>query len=1123
MSAPQHSVLLQLYRALPHIGQLAGKLALSRRAKLIGLHGSSSALYMAAIAELNGGQHLVVCADKESAAYFYNDLENLLGDRDKDYSRKLVLFYPTSYKRPYQPEKADNTYILSRAEVLGRTSNSSRKTLVVSYPEALAERVVTRKFLKTNTLSLKAGEKVSLDFVADVLSTYNFERVEFVVEPGQFTIRGGIVDVFSYANDLPYRIEFFGDEVESIRSFDPATQRSVQKLSQLNILPNVQDRSSQTERENFINYLPQGVVVWLHEADALHERITAEYERASEIFGRMDEQLDNQRPEMLFAGGAEILSALEKRQLVVFGKADSIDCSFEQSFGIAPQPSFNKNFELLIAHWRENQEKEYQNILCADQPKQLERIQTIIHDLQAGLPQTQRAGFTPISHSLHAGFTDHLARLSIFTDHQIFERYHKFQLREGYAAKESLTIKDLYALKPGDYVTHINHGIGRFDGLEIIDNNGRKQEAIRLIYKNDDILYVSIHSLHRIAKYSGRDGAQPELSKLGSNAWNKLKNKTKSKVKDIARDLIRLYAKRKASKGFAFMPDTYLQAELEASFIYEDTPDQLKATQDVKADMEQEMPMDRLICGDVGFGKTEVAIRAAFKAAADNKQTAVLVPTTILAMQHYKTFSNRLKDFPVKVEYINRFRSAADQKRILQEVKEGKVDILIGTHRIISKDVEFKDLGLIIVDEEQKFGVAAKERLKELKANVDTLTLTATPIPRTLQFSMMGARDLSIINTPPPNRYPVQTEIRPFSEEVIREAIKFEIARGGQVFFVHNRVQNILDVYEMLRRFVPGVRIGVGHGQMEGHKLEEVMLGFIEGEFDVLLSTTIIESGLDIPNANTIIINDAQNFGLSDLHQLRGRVGRSNKKAFCYLLTPPIATLTTEARKRLKALEEFSDLGSGFNIALRDLDIRGAGNLLGAEQSGFISDIGFEMFHKILDEAIEELKEEEFEDVFDKKEDDKPFVRECVIESDLELLIPPYYVDSSTERIALYNQLDHANTEAQLEAFTEQLIDRFGPIPPQTLELINTIRMRWLARSLGFEKLVLRNKTLIAHFVSNPESPFYQSDRFGKLIQYIQANPRKCRMKQTGDKLMLYISPVATVQQALEALREMEQ
>lgn len=1122
MTASQHSPLLQIFRGLPDIQQLAHSLPLHKAVSLQGLHGSSAALYMAALTDLTGGQHLVVCPDKESAAYFYNDLENLFSDREKDYSRKQVLFYPTSYKRPYQPEKPDNTYILSRAEVLGRMSSSSRRTLVVTYPEALAERVVTRKFLKNNTLTLKTGEKVSLDFVADVLSTYNFERVEFVVEPGQFTIRGGIVDVFSYANDRPYRVEFFGDEVESIRSFDPVTQRSVQKLSQLSILPNVQDRSSETEHENFIDYLPQGVVVWIHEADALDERITAEFEKAAEIFGQMNEQQANQRPEMLFAHGSEIMQSLEKHPTVILGKSTRFVCQYEQHFDISPQPSFNKNFELLIGHWRNNQKKAIQNFLCSDQPKQIDRIQAILRDLQAGTHKSLRAQFSPIAHSLHAGFTDYRTQLSIFTDHQIFERYHKFQLRDGYSAKESLTIKDFYALKPGDYVTHINHGIGRFDGLEIIDNNGRQQEALRIIYKNNDLLYVSIHSLHRIAKYSSRDGAEPTLSQLGSNAWNKLKNKTKGKVKDIARDLIRLYAKRKASKGFAFQPDTYLQAELEASFIYEDTPDQLKATQDVKADMEQEVPMDRLVCGDVGFGKTEVAIRAAFKAATDGKQTAVLVPTTILAIQHYKTFSNRLRDFPVKVEYLNRFRSANEQKRILEAVKEGKVDILIGTHRILSKDVEFNDLGLIIVDEEQKFGVSAKERLKALKANVDTLTLTATPIPRTLQFSMMGARDMSIINTPPPNRYPVQTELRPFSEEVIREAIKFEVARGGQVFFVHNRVQNILEVYEMLRRFVPGVRIGVGHGQMEGHKLEEVMLGFIEGEFDVLLSTTIIESGLDIPNANTIIINDAHHFGLSDLHQLRGRVGRSNKKAFCYLLTPPVSMLTTEARKRLKALEEFSELGSGFNIAMRDLDIRGAGNLLGAEQSGFISDIGFEMFHKILDEAIEELKEEEFPDVFTKPNETKTFVRECIIESDLELLIPPYYVDASAERISLYTQLDNTANEEQLQAFTELLIDRFGPIPPQTTELINTIRMRWLARNLGFEKLVLRNKTLIAHFVSNPDSPFYQSERFGQLIQYVQTNPRKCRLKQTGDKLMLYISPIATVQQALQALREME-
>lgn len=1100
--------------------QVVDGLRMHNRLHLNGLTGSSRSLVSAALFEKTGGQHLVVCTDKEAAAYCYNDLENLYGERDMDFNKKQVLFYPTSYRKPYEPEKLDNNFILSRAEVLGRWSVSERKTIVVTYPEALCEKVVTRNFLNKNTLKLKVGEKVSLDFVADVLSEYNFDRVDFVVEPGQFSIRGGLLDVFSFSNDHPYRIEFFGEEVESIRTFDPVSQLSIQPLNRISLLPNIQDRSMEASRQSFLDFIPASTLIWVDEPQFLEERLQAEWDKAVELFEKISETKGIMRPETLFSGTQPLMEALQKARLIENGQNSVFSAAANLRFETNPQTSFNKNFKLLLDDLMMKQREGYQVFILSDNPKQLERLFAIFDDILPANVQREQALFQPVYHSLQAGFCDEQLRMAVYTDHQIFERYHKFHLRDGFAGKEALTISELYELQPGDFVSHIDHGIGRFDGLEIIDNNGKKQEAIRLVYKNDDILYVSIHSLHRIAKYSGKDGNEPSLSKLGSNAWNKLKNKTKSRVKDIARDLIKLYAKRKASKGHQYLPDTYLQNELEASFIYEDTPDQLKATIDVKADMESPAPMDRLVCGDVGFGKTEIAIRAAFKAVADSKQVAVLVPTTILALQHFKTFSARLAEFPAKVDYINRFKSTAQQKETLEKLAEGKIDILIGTHRIISKDVKFKDLGLLIIDEEQKFGVAAKERLKEFRANVDTLTLTATPIPRTLQFSMMGARDLSIINTPPPNRFPVQTEIRSFSEEVIRDAILFEVARGGQVFFVHNRVQNIMDVYDMILRFVPGVRIGVAHGQMEGEKLEKVMMAFIEGDFDVLLATTIIESGLDISNANTIIINDAHHYGLSDLHQLRGRVGRSNKKAFCYLLAPPMAALTSDAQKRLRAIEDFAGLGSGFNIAMRDLDIRGAGNLLGGEQSGFISDIGYEMFHKILDEAIQELKESEFADVF-VRDQPRHFVKDCVIESDMEILLPPDYVDASTKRMSLYNELDNIQDEQALQQFTDRLIDQFGPLPKQAADLIQTIRMRWVARDLGFEKIVLRNKTLIGYFVSDQQSPFYQTEKFSSILRFLQANPKSCRMKESNEKLMLYISNISSVSQALSTLKEL--
>lgn len=1080
----------------------------------LGLQGSLKAFVVAATTVQTNGRHLIICPDKESAAYFYNDLENIFGERDNDFSKKQILFYPTSYKRPYEPEKPDNAYILSRTEVLQRVTTSERKTLIVSYPEALSEKVCTRKILTKNTFKLKVGDKISMEFLSDLLYDYEFVNADFVVEPGQFTVRGGLIDVFSFANDYPYRIEFDGDEVESIRSFDPISQLSVEEMKQIILIPNVQDSNIVQERETILQYLGNQTVVWVMEWNFLRERVENEFSKAVQAFDKNLDQDSPMAPAYLFAHGDEIGDQLDEFHTVEFG--NSHGNRVEKVFDTASQPVFNKNFELLINDWNTYREKDYAISCFSDSSKQLERIGSILNDI---LKTDSKSFFEPVTYSIQAGFVDNDLKMCCYTDHQIFERYHRFRLREGYAVKQAITIKELYDLKPGDYVTHIDHGIGRFDGLEMIENKGKQQEALRLIYQNGDILYVSIHSLHRIAKYSSKDGTEPTLSKLGSNAWTHLKTKTKSKVKDIARELIKLYAQRKNSPGYKFMPDSYLQTELEASFMYEDTPDQLKATIDVKRDMESEMPMDRLVCGDVGFGKTEIAIRAAFKAASDSKQVAVLVPTTVLALQHYETFRKRLGGFPVNIDYLNRFKSASEQKKTLENLKNGRTDIIIGTHRLVGKDVEFKDLGLLIIDEEQKFGVSAKEKLKQLRANVDTLTLTATPIPRTLQFSMMGARDLSIINTPPANRYPVQTELRAFSPEVIRDAIEFEIARNGQVFFVHNRIQSIMDIYDLITKYVPGVKVAVGHGQMDGDQLEKIMMGFINSDYDVLLSTTIVESGLDIPNANTIIINDAQRFGLSDLHQLRGRVGRSNKKAFCYLLTPPITTLTDEAQRRLRALEEFSDLGSGFSIALRDLDIRGAGNLLGAEQSGFINDIGFETFHKILDEAIQELKETEFKEIFNSDEK-KDFVSDCVIESDMEILLPSDYVGSSTERVALYTELDHIENEEGLLRFTDNLIDRFGAVPPQTGDLLNTVRLRWIARELGFEKIVLRNGNMVANFVANKESAYYDSKVYQKIIQYIVQHPKRTQMKENGDKLQLSIKEITTVTQALRMLRE---
>lgn len=1079
---------------------------------LKGLAGSSDAIVASVVANEIDCSHLFILNDKEEAAYFLNNLEHLASNR-------LVLFFPASYKKPYQIEDIDNANILQRAEVLNRITKTEKGVLIVSYPEALNEKVVTRKNLDSNTIDIHLGEKLSVDFIISFLNDYEFERTDFVMEAGEFSVRGGIVDIYSFANELPYRIEFSGDTVESIRTFNPSDQLSEQKLSRITIIPNVQTRLLKESRESFFDFIKEDTLIWTKDLSSALEYIEAEYEKVTMAYEETKSLVSHLPPKDLFENKERILEKINGFRVVEFGRnyfyqdADTVD------FNIVPQPSFNKNFDLLTETLTNNTKKRYHNFIFADAAKQIERLYAIFADIGKNID------CSPILLSLHEGFIDHDLKVACYTDHQIFDRYHRFRLKQSYTKSEALTLREIYNLKPGDYVTHIDHGVGRFAGLEKIEANGKTQEAIRLIYKDDDILYVSIHSLHRIAKYSGKDGTIPTMNKLGTAAWSNLKQKTKKKVKDIAKDLIALYAKRKQLHGFAFSPDTYLQNELEASFIYEDTKDQVKATVDVKRDMELPMPMDRLICGDVGFGKTEIAIRAAFKAVTDSKQVAILVPTTILALQHYNTFKERMKDFPCTVDYINRFKTAKQQAETLKRLAEGKLDIVIGTHRILSKDIKFKDLGLLIIDEEQKFGVASKEKIKAIRVNVDTLTLTATPIPRTLQFSLMGARDLSIINTPPPNRYPVQTEVHAFNETIIRDAVRYEIDRGGQVFFVHNRIQDIHEVAGLIKRLCPDASISVGHGQMDGEQLEDTLMSFIEGDVDILVSTTIIESGLDISNANTIIINQAQNFGLSDLHQMRGRVGRSNKKSFCYLLTPPLSVLTPEAKQRLKAIEEFSELGSGFNISMRDLDIRGAGNLLGGEQSGFISEIGFEMYHKILDEAIQELKETDFKDLFAPDVNSKvsiKYVHDCVVDTDMEILIPDEYVSNIKERVSLYKDIDDIETEEKLKEFEKNLVDRFGALPKEVKELLNTVRLRWMAINIGFEKIVLTDNRLNAYFISSQLSPYYKSEIFNKVILFVQNNPRLCKMRERTNKLSISFEGIRTIDEAIRVLKNIE-
>lgn len=1081
--------------------------------QLKGLVGSLDAVAICALYGVNHQNHLIVLHDKEEAAYFHNDLQNLLGEKE-------VLFFPTSYKRPYEFEETENANILMRAEILNRINHkASVGELIVTYPEALTEKVINKRSLQKNTFTVKVGEQVDVEFLSELLSTYDFEKTDFVYEAGQFAVRGGIIDVFSYAHDLPYRIELFGNEVESIRTFDPNTQLSEEVVKEINIIPNIQTKLVHEERQSFLDFVPKNTKIWLKDYQHTVDIIDKYFEKATESFSNiLEESGDTQvvlNPQDLFETGQSFSEGSKQYINIEFGNRFYLDGGKPFTFDTNPQPSFNKNFELLAETIIDNKTKGIETNIAAESIKQLERLENIFEELDPTI------AFHGMNIGLRQGFTDNLLNIAVYTDHQIFERFHKYKTKDKHSKSKALTLKELRTLSPGDYVTHIDYGVGRFAGMDKQLVGGKRQEAIRLVYRDDDLLYVSIHSLHKISKYSGSEGTAPAMSKLGSPEWENKKKKVKKKVADIAKDLIELYAKRKKAPGYSFSKDSYIQVELESSFMYEDTPDQAKSTADVKADMELLHPMDRLVCGDVGFGKTEVAIRAAFKAVSDSKQVAILVPTTILAMQHYRTFSERLEQFPVKVEYINRFRTAKQIKETLNNVKEGKTDILIGTHRIVNKDVQFKDLGLMVIDEEQKFGVKVKEKLKEMRVNVDALTLTATPIPRTLHFSLMGARDLSIIGTPPPNRQPVTTQLHPFNDVILRDAISFELRRGGQVFFVHNRIGDIEAIGNIILKLVPDARIGVAHGQMEGRKLEKAMMRFIEGEYDVLVSTNIIESGLDIPNANTIIINHAHMFGLSDLHQMRGRVGRSNKKAFCYLLTPSTSGLTSEARKRLSTLEEFSELGDGFKVAMRDLDIRGAGNLLGGEQSGFITDLGFDAYHKILDEAVQELKETTFRDLFVKElsEATKVLVQDCSIETDLEILIPDDYVQNITERLGLYSKLDSIETEEKLAEFVKEIKDRFGPIPDSVKELIESVRLRWLAQQLGFEKLILKNDKLKGYFVSPDKEEYYKSEIFGKVLTYVQMHPKRCKMKDHKGKLMLTIDEIENVRDAKELLQ----
>lgn len=1111
--------ILSYYREHPVLRHFLNEIGKKKPGKihLKGLSGSSGSVVAASAFTELGGIHLFVLPDKEEAAYFYNDLVNIIESKD-------ILFFPSSYKRSIQFQQKNNSNIIVRTSVLEKLTGSPENLAIVSYPEALVEKVVQKDALEQNTLSVRTGEKISLSSLAEILDGIGFIPVDFVSEPGQYAIRGSLLDLFSYSAWRPCRIDFDGNMVNSIREFEVESQLSTNKQTTITVLPDTQTTFEPSQlfhndsRVSFSAFLGAPVTTWIRQTGFIYERISEIYEKTelADLFEDTAEVTIDKKD--ILASAAEIFEPLDISTVIETGPDYKFQAGCSVDFAMKPQPVFNKNFQLLGENLKSNTQNGISNFILSDNPKQVDRLVSIFEDTD------QEVEFENLDQVLHEGFIDTTINKAFYTDHQVFERYHRFKLQDQFARSEAISIDQLTGFNPGDYVVHIDHGIGRFAGLEKINNSGRMQEAIKLIYRDNDILFVSIHSLHRISKYKGKDGQPPRIYKLGTGAWQKLKSNTKKKVQDIARELIELYARRKAQKGFSFSPDTYMQNELEASFFFEDTEDQLKATHEVKEGMEAGHPMDRLICGDVGFGKTEIAVRAAFKAVADNKQVALLVPTTILALQHYNTFGQRLKDFPCSIDYISRLKNTAKQKEVLKKLGTGELDIIIGTHRLVSQDVKFKDLGLLIIDEEQKFGVKVKEKLRKIKLNVDTLTLTATPIPRTLQLSLMGARDLSVIHTPPPNRHPIVTEQYIFNEDLIKEAIYYEVSRNGQVFFIHNRVQNIREMEALVQRICPGISTVVAHGQMEGAKLEKIMLDFIDGKHDVLIATTIIESGLDIPNVNTIFINNAQHFGLSDLHQLRGRVGRSNKKAFCYLLAPPEELITPDARKRLKAIAEFSDLGSGFYIALQDLDIRGAGNLLGAEQSGFIAEIGFETYHRILDEALQELKANEYQDLFagertsTGKTEKIKYVSDCVIDTDLELLFPDDYIENVSERLRLYRSLDNVKSENELIIFETQLFDRFGKLPQQTKELLQVVRLRWLAIELGFEKVIMKRKKMVLHFVSDQGSSYYDSVLFQIIIKFIQTKKGQFRMKENNGKLTLAVEPVESVLKACEIL-----
>ncbi len=1110
--------LQQIYAKHPNVGALV-KLLQNQDIRTVfmeGTHASCASFFASAFIKQYSRVNLFILNDLEEAGYFYHDMVQADGDED-------ILFFPSSFRRAIKYGQRDAANEILRTEVLARLKQEKPVT-VVTYPDALAEKVVSQKSLDERMLCLRIGQHIDTEVITGELVKYGFHRVDYVYEPGQFAMRGSILDVYSFASEYPYRIDFFGDEIDSIRTFEVDSQLSKEKKDAVSIVPELSEASDGDVC--LLEFVPETCVLWVKDLMWVRERIQAVHDevfspQAVQAYEGEETDWVNLRKKLI--SGPDFLQKALSFRRIDFGHKAAGTPQATLAFQTSIQPIFHKNFDLVASTLTDYRQRGYQLYICSDSVKQTDRLRDIFQE------RGDKISFVPVDRTLHEGFIDHTLKCCIFTDHQIFDRFHKYNLRSDKArsGKVALSLKELSQFEPGDYVVHIDHGIGKFAGLVRIPNGNTTQEVIKLVYQNDDVVFVSIHSLHKISKYKGKEGEQPRISKLGTGAWEKMKERTKTKIKDIARDLIKLYSRRKQEKGFKYSPDSFLQHELEASFLYEDTPDQLKATQEVKADMESDRPMDRLVCGDVGFGKTEVAVRAAFKAVTDNKQVAVLVPTTVLAFQHFQTFSKRLEGMPCKVDYLSRARTAKDTSRILKELADGKIDILIGTHKIIGKSVKFKDLGLLIIDEEQKFGVSVKEKLRQLKVNVDTLTMTATPIPRTLQFSLMGARDLSVIQTPPPNRYPIQTEVHTFNEEIIADAINFEMSRNGQVFFVNNRIQNLPELKAMIERNIPDCRVCVGHGQMKPEELEKIIFDFVNYDYDVLLATTIIESGIDIPNANTIIINQAQNFGLSDLHQMRGRVGRSNKKAFCYLLAPPLSALTPEAKRRLQAIENFSDLGSGIHIAMQDLDIRGAGNMLGAEQSGFIADLGYETYQKILAEAVTELKNDEFAELYadeikagEEKLSGEGFVDECTVESDLELLFPNEYIPSSSERMLLYRELDKLELDKDVEAFKARLVDRFGKIPPEGEELIRIVPLRRMAKRMGIEKVILKLERMTLYFVSNLESPYYQSEAFGKIINYMSQNPRICNLREQNGKRSMVIKDVKDVQTAVRIMQE---